>query len=264
MSSVIARVAIAPVLAQPTLKAEQVTQLVLGETATLLESAGEWRRVAADYDRYEGWVHAGYLLETTAAAAKAWRDDTDGWSNGAVVHVAGVDLRVPLRARLALAAGDRQVRLPDGREGRVVSGTIYDTPRALAEAAALPPERWALEHFGGAPYLWGGVTPWGVDCSGLVQTTFAARGIRLPRDSSQQAECGVAVPAHEPQPGDLLFFRSENGPGITHVAFAGADDTLIHSAVACGGVVNEPRLAGERGQALHRRLVAVRRIERRV
>ena len=66
-----------------------------------------------------------------------------------------------------------------------------------------PPEHWALEYFAGSPYEWGGVTPCGVDCSGMVQTTFLARGLTLPRDSSQQAECGVPVPLDDARPGDL-------------------------------------------------------------
>jgi hypothetical protein len=249
-------------LAQATLRAEQVSQLVLGETATVLESAGEWRRIATDYDRYEGWVYAGYLVEATDADADAWRRDAIAWSNGAIVRLHGSDFRVPLRARLACGDGDREVRLPDGREGRVVSGTVDDVSRAVSEAMTVAPDAWAFERFAGAPYLWGGVTPWGVDCSGLVQTTFAARGLWLPCDASQQAECGAAVALHELRAGDLLFFRAEDGPQITHVAFAGPDDTLVHSTVACGGVVAEPRLGGVRGQALHRRLATIRRLER--
>lgn len=260
LSSVITRAAIAPVSAQPTLKAEQVTQLVLGETAAVLESAGEWRRIATDYDGYEGWVHAGYLLDVIDEAAEQWRRQADGWSLGAIARLHGLEVCMPLRARVALA-GDRCVRLPDGTEAPFVSGKIDAFRRVVAEAKTMPAERWALAHFAGTPYAWGGVTPWGVDCSGLVQTTFAARGIVLPRDASQQIECGVPVPLGAPAPGDLLFFRSETGANITHVAFAGADDTLIHSTVARGGVVREP-IHGERVAALMPRLVAIRRIER--
>ncbi len=73
MASVITSAALAPVVAEPTPRAEQVTQLVLGETAGITESAGEWRCITADYDGYTGWVHAGYLLAVTDAAAAAWR-----------------------------------------------------------------------------------------------------------------------------------------------------------------------------------------------
>ena len=262
MASIIAQAAVVPLYAQPTLRAEQVSQLVLGETGLVLEASAEWRRIRTDFDGYEGWVHGGYLLEVADADADAWRRDAVGWSNGVVVRLHGSDLRVPLRARLVPGDGDRRVRFPDGREGSVVSGTVDDVRRVITEATAQPAEVWACERFSGAPYLWGGVTPWGVDCSGLVQTTFAACGIALPRDSSAQAGCGVEVPLHDLRAGDLLFFRAEEGSAITHVAFAGPDDTLVHSTVACGGVVIEPRLGSLRGQALHRRLVAVRRIER--
>src|SRR5262245_49603542 len=118
----IARAAVAPVLAQPTVRAEQVTQLVLGETADVLEAQGEWRRVRLHGDGYEGWVNAGYLLEVDAPAVRAWTDAALGWSLGATVDVGGHGIPVPLRARVALENGG--VRLPDGRSGRVVAGTV--------------------------------------------------------------------------------------------------------------------------------------------
>jgi gamma-D-glutamyl-L-lysine dipeptidyl-peptidase len=105
------------------------------------------------------------------------------------------------------------------------------------------------------------VTPWGVDCSGLIQTTFAARGVTLPRDSAQQVSCGVSVAVDDIRPGDLLFFAGESGSGITHVAFAGDADTLVHSTLACGGTLIEPWLPGTRAGTLRQRLVAVRRME---
>jgi cell wall-associated NlpC family hydrolase len=260
-AAVIARAAIAPVFAEPTLRAEQMTQLVLGETADVLEASAEWRKIRTGLDRYVGWVHAGYCAEVDETAADAWRQEATGWSQGAAVRVGDDRVRLPLRAR-AVVEGDT-IRLPDGRRGRLVDGAVSPAVETAAAARAKAPERWALEQFGGSPYQWGGVTPCGVDCSGVVQTTFLARGLALPRDSSQQVECGVAVPPDAVRPGDLLFFRSASGARINHVAFAGEADTLVHSTVAVGGMVQEPWLPGSRAAPLRERLVAVRRLESR-
>jgi gamma-D-glutamyl-L-lysine dipeptidyl-peptidase len=261
MPSVIARAAIAPVLSQPNVRAEQVTQLVLGETATIVERTGEWRRVCTRADDYDGWAHSGYLLELEAPAAERWHSEANGWSEGAVVRIGNAQAPLPLRARVVLEDG--VVRLPDGKRGRVVAGCVRDMGEAVSLSRAKAPERWAYEHFLGSPYQWGGVTPWGVDCSGLVQTTFAARGVPLPRDSAQQVGCGTSISLESAQPGDLLFFRGDAGVRITHVAFAADADTLIHATLACGGVLVESWLPGSRAASLRERLVAVRRLEER-
>jgi gamma-D-glutamyl-L-lysine dipeptidyl-peptidase len=257
--SCVARAALVPLFREPSLRAEQVSQLVLGETARIEESREEWRRVTTDQDGYGGWLHRGYLVETEAAEAVRWRDEARGWSLGALIRMNGQHLRLPLRARVVVEADG--IRLPDGRRGALVEGQVPDAGDTAAAARASAPERWALRHFAGAPYEWGGVTPWGVDCSGLVQTTFAARGISLPRDSAAQVECGGSVEPGALAPGNLLFFRGEETAAITHVAFAGDADTLIHSTVACGGVLQEPWGPGSRAGSLRERLVAVRRLE---
>jgi len=256
---VIATGAVVPVHADASVRAEQVTQLVLGETAALLERRGEWLRVRTDADGYPGWVHEGYVRVVPAAEREAWRADASGWSEGARIAVGADVVVLPVRARVALEDG--LVALPDGRAGRCIEGEVRAAGDVMASARQVAPQRWALERFRGAPYQWGGLTPWGVDCSGLVQTTYAARGVALPRDSSQQAEAGEAVPLDAVRAGDLLFFQSEGGPAITHVAFAAEGETLIHSTIARGGVVQEPFTPSSRaGDALRPRLVAARRI----
>lgn len=261
MPAVIARAAIAPVLAEPRVRAEQVTQLVLGETAAIVDRTGDWRRVCTHLDGYDGWINAGYLSEVEDQVAEDWRSRAMAWSEGATLRIGGSHLALPLRARVVLE--HEAVALPDGRRGRITEGSVREISDATAAAKAKAPERWALEHFMGSPYQWGGVTPWGVDCSGLVQTTFAARGVILPRDSAQQLLHGTTVALDSVQPGDLLFFSGEAGTGITHVAFAGDADTLIHSTLACGGTLAEPWLPGTRAATLRQRLVAVRRLEPR-
>lgn len=261
MPAAIARAAIAPVLVQPRVRAEQATQMVLGETAAIVDRAGDWRRVCTHVDGYDGWIHAGYLSEVEDRVAEDWRSRAMAWSEGATLRIGGSHLPLPLRARVVLEHD--AVALPDGRRGRITEGSIRQMSDITAAARAKAPERWAFEHFMGSPYQWGGVTPWGVDCSGLVQTTFAARGVILPRDSAQQVFHGATVSPESLQPGDLLFFSGESSSGITHVAFAGDADTLIHATLACGGTLAEPWLPGTRAATLRQRLVAVRRLEQR-
>ena len=260
--AVVATAAVAPLLASASVRAEQVSQLVLGETGDLLGRSGEWLHVRTAADGYEGWVNQGYVRELPASEAADWRAAATAWSEGARVSVGDTVVALPLRGRVAL--DDSLVLLPDGRAGRLVDGSVADARELEARAAGVPAEEWALDHFRGSPYQWGGLTPWGVDCSGLVQTTFLARGVVLPRDSSKQAEAGEAVALDRIAPGDLLFFRSESGPHITHVAFAAGGDTIVHSTIACGGVLRESFAPGSRaGDAIRPRLAAARRVSSR-
>jgi cell wall-associated NlpC family hydrolase len=280
--TLVATAPIAPVHAEPGVRSEQVTQLLLGETADQLEAQGSWRRVRTHDVAYEGWVHAGYVRALDAAAAAAWRERSVWRSVGAVLeveprahrsggaaparHPEGAErptgsgrLPLPLGARLVMERGE--AILPDGGRARVCDGVVRSVAEIAAEATRMPPHDWALAEFGGSPYEWGGRTPWGVDCSGLVQATYAARGIQLPRDSGQQVAAGEAVAPASMRPGDLLFFRSDSGRDvITHIAFLAEDDTLVHSTIDCGGVLRESWGRGTRAHALRDRLAAVRRV----
>ncbi len=257
MNAVIAHAAVVPLFREASLRTEQVTQLVLGETAELLETTGTWYRIRTAVDHYEGWAHRGYLRDVTAEDAARWREEATGWSTGAEIETAAGHRRIPVRARAALEHG--RVRLPDGTVGSLTQGHILPADELARAARAVPAEQWALEAFSGAPYQWGGVTDAGVDCSGLVQTTFAARGVSLPRDSSAQALVGAEVALDAVRVGDLLFF-SENGRSVTHVAFAGHDDTLVHSTVSCGGVLRESWAPGHRAAHLREHFVTARRV----
>ena len=257
MSSVIARSTVAPLQAEQSLRSEQVTQLVLGETAEVLSADGMWLRVRRSGDAYEGWLHRGYAIECDDDAAARWRGEATGWSEGAEIETDAGRRRLPVRARAALEHG--RVRLPDGAAGSLISGHVLPMAEVSRAASAVPAEVWAERTFAGVRYEWGGLTECGVDCSGLIQTTFAARGISLPRDASQQARMGAEVAFEAIRPGDLLFF-SDYGQGVTHVAFAAAGDSLTHSTVACGGVVTEPWTAGHRAALLRTLFVTARRI----
>lgn len=109
-------------------------------------------------------------------------------------------------------------------------------------AERFPPDgeavvRTAARHFESTSYQWGGVTPWGADCSGLVQRVYALHGVVLPRDAWQQMaatrEAGADLARHAA--GDLLFFSDRADRRVTHVGLAVGDGTMCHLAVGRGG-----------------------------
>jgi hypothetical protein len=215
---------VAPLFDEPRVSSVQISQLLAGHHVELLEARDGWCCVRGA-DHYEGWMHRGYLHENGAAYTLEGAHPTR-MSLGCVVVRDGTRRALPLRAYLA----------PDDR---LVSGETVDVaeqPRLFpCEAAAIT--RTARHFFEGTSYLWGGVTPWGADCSGLVQTTFALHGVALPRDAWQQASAGLPVESGplDAREGDLLFFSDRADRHITHVAIALGGGSIIHLALGRGG-----------------------------
>jgi cell wall-associated NlpC family hydrolase len=156
----------------------------------------------------------------------------------------------------AVLAGDARVESGEALDAEAMTARFPRTPNAIA--------RTALEFFEGTPYEWGGITPWGADCSGLVQTTFALHGVRLPRDARQQVTMGGPVKEGISAlcPGDLLFFSERPDRRITHVALALDAKHFVHLALGRGGFAVERY--GDAGdpyvRELMERLVEVRRV----
>lgn len=207
MSSVICSLSIVPVRGEPSDRAEMVTQWLFGETATVLERTEKWSRLRFDHDGYEGWVDNKQMV-----ACLTPNYDPD-------LRVIGPNSIVDL--------GDRQVVLPYGavlpfyhdgtilwQDQRIPVQAVTNHRPDLERADLI---EFYLHPFLGAPYLWGGRTPWGVDCSGLTQMLFILMGIYLPRDAGQQVTEGDIVELLDLcEPGDLAFFENEEGR-IIHV-----------------------------------------------
>ncbi|HEY4319754.1 MAG TPA: C40 family peptidase [Gemmatimonadales bacterium] len=259
MTALLVTATVAPLLAAATLRSEQVSQLVLGEGAEVLEREGEMLRVRTLLDGYQGWIAAGYVAELPLAEVEMWLAAA-GWSQGALLSDrAGVAIRVPHRARL-IVESDNVVQLPDGDRGELLTGTVCSQGEMIATALNEMPADWAWREFAGTPYLWGGVTGAGIDCSALVQNCWLARGVTLPRDAAQQAGHGQVIDPAGRLAGDLLFFRARESDRIGHVAILADEEMLVHSTIDCGGMARESFATGSRAGALLPRLVAVRRV----
>lgn len=207
MDHVICPLSIVPVRKDPSDRAEMVSQWLFGETAEVLEKQDKWSRLRFDHDGYEGWVDNKQIFPCATPNFDP-------------------DLRVIDQSTIA-DIGERQVLMPYGgvvpfyNEGTIlwqqdrIPVQAVTNHRPDLERADLM--ELYLHPFMGAPYLWGGRTPSGVDCSGLTQMLFILMGIYLPRDASQQAEEGDAVELLDlSEPGDLAFFENADG-AIIHV-----------------------------------------------
>ncbi|HEX5724867.1 MAG TPA: SH3 domain-containing C40 family peptidase [Longimicrobiaceae bacterium] len=259
--------AVAPMLSGPDIRATQVSQAVLGSRLVVYRSRGRWLQCRAP-DGYLGWIHAGYLALTDESGARAWETGVGGepWlSLGAEVRTPDdeVLVRLPWGARVVREGADA-VRLPDGRKGRPVGELLPAALRHLAfpptgEAVAATAVRWL-----GVPYLWGGVTLGGVDCSGFVQALYRMHGRALPRDSDQQSRAGEPVACGDDfcdlRAGDLLFFAEEPGR-CSHVAMSAGGSRIIHASLGNGGVAWND-LAGRRSyeRELRRLFLWARRV----
>lgn len=256
--------ALAPLLERPAIRAPRVNEAVQGEPLTLLQRKDDWLHVRAG-DGYVAWIHSGYVRVGLTDWFERWLRRATIRSVSCELEYQGERVRLPIGARLAPLREGSGVETADGRLARVVAGVVRSESELHAEARLMAIPQLALRWFGGAPYLWGGRTEWGVDCSGLVQAVYAARGVALPRDSDQQATAGEPVVLSGSGAGyavgDLLCFAERER--VSHVALWAGAGRIVHSTLSRGGVVSEDLFANAgRLQKLREQLVAVRRMER--
>ncbi len=231
---------IVPLRAKPDDESELVDEAQYGEILTRLAEDGEWSYVQGR-DLYFGWIRSVVLSEPRSlpeqlivgvpfaqihAAAAGSSEVVDELPAGVTVS-GGVS-----RDGWLSLAPDRHIRMSSLMSTNGIPHR-HPTPDDIAATA---------ESYLGVPYLWGGTSAHGIDCSGLTQQVYRLNGVGLARDADQQALGGRPVDAA--RPGDLLFFGDR---GVTHTAIATGETTFIHAPQA-GTMVQRGELTADRSR----------------
>ncbi|MGA3026354.1 MAG: SH3 domain-containing C40 family peptidase [Bryobacteraceae bacterium] len=247
--------------------ADVVSQAIYGANAQIVGRRGGWLRIRTT-DAYTGWVTATSVLRRPAYARTAGFVEVESlFAN--LYREADVTkhrplLTVPFEARLEVSpAGEPagkddprwlRVRLPGGRKAWIQRGDVTSDPQPRTVAEVLEFSR----RFLGLPYLWGGTSTYGYDCSGFAQMLCRRRGVVIPRDASQQATWTGMVPVARDrlQPGDLLYFGA-SADKIVHTGMYLGNGEFIDATPWQRPVVQIDRLDDEHWAPL---FVAARRI----
>jgi len=237
----IIKISVADIRAQSVFQSEMVNQTLLGTILPILDKRDEFYLIQ-NWDGYRGWVNKHTLIIGDQTLAENWHNAKRVifTANHGLVHTepdensdAITDL-VPCSIIKNLEDGTKytKVELPDQQIGFVESTLIADEKEHQKIKISSQIITKQAKKFLGVPYLWGGTSPKGFDCSGFVQTVFRLLNVNLPRDSGPMSRVGQTVPiekgSQDFQNGDLLFF-GKSIKRINHVTIYLGDDLYIHS-----------------------------------
>ncbi|MBI3509908.1 MAG: C40 family peptidase [Bacteroidetes bacterium] len=223
----IIHLSVIPVRKEPSDRSEMITQLLFGDTFKSIGEKDNWLFIHSDADGYEGWIDRKQSTEISEAEHKKIISAPSFVSKdlfGIITNKnSGESFPIPLGCSLP-EYFDGMCSLAKNNfsfDGKVCYPNEKTTRDEIVETALL---------FLNSPYLWGGKTFLGIDCSGFTQTVFKANGIKLKRDAWQQAETGTSYSfVEESHAGDLAFFDNEEGK-ITHVGIVIHDNRIIHAS----------------------------------
>jgi cell wall-associated NlpC family hydrolase len=237
----VVRVGVANLRRDPRHGAELVDQTIMGTRLKLLRRQGGWVQVQTPY-KYLGWMTLDSATPMTSTDIKIWEQApktrvstvlSSVFEKADPTSLKLSDLSMNATLQLVESNGAwTQVKLPDGRTGYTPTADL-GSPVTTTDNV---PAGWEVvqtaSQFHGIPYLWGGNSSRGLDCSGYTQTVYAANGFLLPRDANMQVEIGTDVPIDSTfanvVPGDLLFFGENDR--ITHVGISLGGPRFIHAS----------------------------------
>ncbi len=263
------RQSVANIRSVPKHSGELATQALLGTPLRVYQREESWYLVQTP-DGYISWLDSGGLQLLDSTEMATWRTSdrlvyTQEYGMAYTRPAADNDYVGDLVAGAILQkTGENgeyyQVRYPDRREGYVKKTEAQSLGDWLASRSLAPAAIFATaQQQIGRPYLWGGTSGKGMDCSGLTKTVYFRHGLVIPRDASQQVHAGVAVPTDTTlanlQAGDFLFFgtyRDDGSQRVTHVGIYLGDGRFIHAGADNGATAIQSLRRGEPDFAAHR------------
>lgn len=218
---------VVPARKEPSGTSEMVTQLLFGDHYTVLESTDGWLRIKITYDNYECWISQKQHFKISENTFHALEKNKPSYSNELVqvLHNKTAQNHFPITIGATLPFfKDHQFQFEDQSyqfDGNTFSAGQQKNASDIVATAFL---------FLNAPYLWGGKSPFGIDCSGFTQIVYKLNGYKLPRDAYQQVELGSPLSfVEEAETGDLAFFDNEEGK-IVHVGIVLDNQQIIHAS----------------------------------
>lgn len=211
---------------EPSNTSEMVTQLLFGDHYTVIETKEEWLKICIAYDNYECWINLKQHQTITSAIFNQLQSqkiicNTDLFQ---LIQLEEKSFPVSLGCSLPLFSKN-QINL-NNKTYTVDGNTNVNFEKEVSIKKLLE----TAHQFLNSPYLWGGKTPMGIDCSGFTQLVFKIQGINLPRDAYQQVELGNPLNfVEEAEAGDLAFFDNEEGK-IVHVGILLDNEKIIHAS----------------------------------
>ena len=225
----LAYLSIIPVRSEPCDRSEMVTQILFGEHFKVLEKDNGWCFIHLFFDDYEGWIDEKMCYYITSDTYERLSYEISFVSHETINVVQRAKKETPF---MIVSGSNLPFYDAENKSFKIeeeqfffygdISESKEDDIRALIEDSAV--------NYVDTPYLWGGRTPFGIDCSGFTQIVYKLNGIKIPRDASQQIELGKTISfVEKAKPGDLAFFDDEEG-NIIHVGVILKDKKIIHAS----------------------------------